>query len=184
MTAGPHQRARLPIASADNALARVACPVCKSQERFDVSAKALVTLTDDGAEACRDPEWGSTAHVRCADCGYRGRAYEFSVREGDVLLSHKDLTLAIETARGRLERWAELGSAHLEHNVCHIRQATDLSAMAPIMFTDLRRAFNDGFEAGVITESMVTASADDVTLSPEATDLMVQQALFGQIRFP
>lgn len=55
-----------------SALAQRSCPSCGSFERFNVSGKAWITVTDEGIDEYAQPEWDDDSPVRCPRCKWRG----------------------------------------------------------------------------------------------------------------
>lgn len=55
-----------------NALAKRSCPSCGSFEKFNITGKVWMTVTDEGVDEYVHPEWDDESTVRCPRCKWRG----------------------------------------------------------------------------------------------------------------
>lgn len=63
----------------DNVLEGFVCPVCDSEERFFISARAMFEVTDAGVLDHRDVEWNDDDWCQCDICGKTGVVSDFKV---------------------------------------------------------------------------------------------------------
>ena len=61
----------------NNCLEGVRCPKCSSDEKFDISAHTIATVTDSGTEETGDIEWNDDSECTCHACGYSGELRDF-----------------------------------------------------------------------------------------------------------
>lgn len=63
----------------ENCLVGFRCPACGSNSVFEIEAKALFRVEDDGAECVGDVEWDDDSFCRCAGCKHIGKVKDFTV---------------------------------------------------------------------------------------------------------
>lgn len=59
-------------------LYRFKCPKCGQYERFEITVKTVLEVTDDGQEDIGDHEWDRDSFCRCPECGWQGTVGEAS----------------------------------------------------------------------------------------------------------
>lgn len=62
-----------------NCLDGIKCPECGSEEPFNISAKAIFTVYDDGTDSYGGVEWDDNSAIECLECGHRGKIKEFKI---------------------------------------------------------------------------------------------------------
>jgi hypothetical protein len=64
-----------------NCLVGVKCPKCGQQDCFEIAAKIMVRVTDDGTEDMEgNYEWDQDARCLCTECGFQNRLRAFCVQ--------------------------------------------------------------------------------------------------------
>lgn len=56
----------------ENCLEGLACPDCGSVGPFDIHARCIVRMGDQGSEYAIDFDWEDHDHAGCPNCGYGG----------------------------------------------------------------------------------------------------------------
>jgi hypothetical protein len=109
------------------------CPSCRSEQPFRITAKAIITVFDDGTDGIEDVEWGDSSYCSCTKCNFMGHVLEFRIahQEKPVWPSQKDKDLV-----GYCELHCET-----ERALFHRRDLNRMFELAG----DVRRATGDGF---------------------------------------
>lgn len=71
----------------DNALEGIACPNCKQDAEFQITATATFDVTDEGTGDYQGVEWGPDSPISCQKCGHMGTVKQFSPPISYVLIS-------------------------------------------------------------------------------------------------
>lgn len=175
-----------PRAEATNACADIACPACKSQAGFTIDVVSTATLTDDGIYDHRDSEWGPTANTTCQACRFFAAAEEFEVEEGDVLLDNDEVAALLDCAGEALAMSGRTSSAlDTDGRAFRVTEFSRAgSTTTTLAYPQIRRAFNDALAAGRMPAFMLREiELDDMCFDGDVGSIVIQQALYGEIRF-
>lgn len=52
------------------------CPRCGQYERFEITVKTVLEVTDDGQEDISDHEWDQNSFCQCPECEWQGTVRE------------------------------------------------------------------------------------------------------------
>jgi hypothetical protein len=77
-----------------NCLEGIRCPACGNGDVFDISTRALATVTDEGIDNATDHEWDDNSYTRCPECDEDGELGEFRT---DVIDPEKALRHVLRT---------------------------------------------------------------------------------------
>lgn len=178
-------------ATATNALESIACPKCLTQTSFRIAVKTWATLTDDGASDYTEPEWGDSASIACDNCGHWGTVAQFSVEFGDYLLTDQNVIDLLSCARLEIDYWGGNLIIDEDNSLCVVTESEDCPSDSvkgqqslTVSFAAVRKAFNYLHGRRQLPEFIDRElERDDLGFDGTVGDLVIQQALYGEILF-
>jgi hypothetical protein len=108
----------------DNCLEGIKCPQCGNEDRFFISCTTLAVVTDEGAQAYGDMEWGDESSAVCSEFQKTGPLRDFRRKT--------QLPPDLEGMNDSRARWAEIAVAAFIHAT-----GTDREDALPELLCDL-----------------------------------------------